>query len=252
MFSLLRKAFRDNVALIILHSASKKIRRIVFYLVVFGLFLAVQCHGQSTTNPSKAYVTTGGELIFSFANIKQNGASESSTLRFSPVVNFQVMLNKDVNKNFGLFTGLALRNVGYIMGDYKDTSNLTFKKKFRSYNIGIPVGIKVGNLDKTFFYAGYEVEFAIAYKEKTFEDGDKIDKITGWFSNRQEIFQHGFLAGVQFPYGANIKFKYYLSEFNNRDYTNSAGEKPYGALKSNIYYFSLCFFLFRNLHFYTH
>ena len=38
-----------------------------------------------------------------------------------------------------------------------------------------------------------------------------------------------------------------LSEFHNRDYENNAGIKPYVALKSNIYYFSLCFFLFKKL-----
>jgi hypothetical protein len=54
----------------------------------------------------------------------------------------------------------------------------------------------------------------MSYKEKTYISGDKTDKITGWFSDRQEIFQHGFLAGVQFPYGTNLKFKYYLSEFS--------------------------------------
>jgi hypothetical protein len=191
------------------------------------------------------------EFIFSLANIEQNGGSESSKLRFSPVVNFQAMLNKDMSRNFGLFTGLGVRNVGYIINDYKEpSSSLSNKKKFRSYNLGIPVGFKVGNLDKTFFYGGYEIELAVAYKEKTYEDDDKIDKITGWFSDRQELFQHGFLAGIQFPYGANLKFKYYLSEFHNRDYINNAGIKPYSGLKTNIYYFSLSFFLFKNLDLY--
>ena len=225
--------------------------KILIYLFLFSLLFNAHCFSQSTSNSSKAYVTSGGELIFSLANIEQNGASEGSTLRFSPVINLQGMLNKDLSKNFGVFGGLALRNVGYIMSDYKDPSdNLTYKKKFRSYNIGIPFGFKFGNLEKTFFYGGYESEFAIAYKEKTYEGGYKVDKITGWFSNRQEIFQHGFLVGIQFPRGANLKFKYYLSEFHNRDYLNNAGIKPYGALKSNIYYFSLCFFLFKNFDLY--
>jgi len=217
-------------------------------LAIFSIAFTAQGFSQSTTSKSKAYVTSGGELIFSLASVEQNGSSESSVVRFSPTVNLQAMLNKDMSKNFGLFTGLALRNVGYITRDYVDPSNnLSYKKKFRTYNLGIPVGFKVGNLDKTFFYAGYEVELAFVYKEKTYEDGDKTDKITGWFSDRNELFQHGFLAGIQFPYGANLKFKYYLSEFHNRDYTNSAGIKPYAGLKSNIYYFSLCFFLFRDL-----
>lgn len=220
-------------------------------LGLFSLFLTVLCFGQSTAGRSKAYVTSGSEFIFSFANIEQLGNSENSTLRFSPVVNFQVMLNKDLSKKFGLFTGLAIRNVGYIMKDYADTNNVIYKKKFRSYNLGIPVGFKIGNLDKTFFYGGYEVELPITYKEKTYDGSDKIDKITGWFSDRQELFQHGFLAGIQFPYGFNLKFKYYLSEFHNRDYTTNAGYKPYSGLKSNIYYFSICFFLFKNLDLYT-
>ncbi|ANE49281.1 outer membrane beta-barrel protein [Flavisolibacter tropicus] len=224
--------------------------KILICLFVCSLTLTIPCFSQSKTNSSKAYVTSGGELIFSFANIEQDGSSENSILRFSPVINLQGMLNKDLSEKFGVFTGLALRNVGYIMDDYKDPSNnLNYKKKFRSYNLGIPVGFKVGNLDKTFFYGGYEGEVALAYKEKTYEGGDKTNKITGWFSNRQEIFQHGFLAGIQFPYGANLKFKYYLSEFHNRDYVDNAGVKPYAALKSNIYYFSLSFFLFKNLDF---
>jgi len=221
-----------------------KIMKAIICLAVFSLSFTIQGFSQS----KKSYVTTGGELIFSLASIEQNGNSETSTLRFSPTFNLQTMLNKDISEKFGVFTGLAIRNVGYIVNDYIDRSNnLTFKKKFRTYNLGLPVGFKVGNLDKTFFYGGYEVEMAFVYKEKTFEGGDKTDKITGWFSDRNEIFQHGFLAGIQFPYALNLKFKYYLSEFHNQDFTNNAGIKPYAGLKSNIYYFSLCFFLFRNL-----
>src|SRR5437764_133894 len=133
------------------------------------------------------------------------------------------------------------------MNNYLDTNNRVYKKKFRSYNIGIPLGLKLGNLEKTFIYGGYEIEFPIAYKEKTYDGGDKIDKITGWFSNRQESIQQSFFAGIQFMHGINLKFKYYTSEFHNRDYTDNAGLKPYNALKSHIFYFSLNFFLFKNL-----
>lgn len=227
-----------------------KIIKPLIALALFVLSFTVQVFSQSKENKSKAYLTSGGEFIFSFANVEQNGNSESSTVRFSPVFNLQVMVNQDMNKNFGLFTGIAVRNVGYIMNDYKDPSNnLFYKKKFRTYNLGLPLGIKVGDLQKTFFYGGYEVELAFSYKEKTYDGGDKIDKITGWFSDRNELFQHGFLAGIQFPRGVNLKFKYYLSEFHNQDYTTNAGIKPYGGLKANIMYVSLSFFLFKNLDF---
>ena len=92
----------------------------IIYLAVFSLFITIQSFSQSETKKSEAYVTTGGELIFSFANVEQNGNSESSTMRFSPVFNLQVMVNQDLNKNFGVFTGLSVRNVGYITNDYKD------------------------------------------------------------------------------------------------------------------------------------
>ena len=223
----------------------------LIYLATIGILCTAQSFSQSKENKSKAYVTSGGEIIFSFANAEQNGNSLSTAVRFSPVFNLQVMLNQDLNKNFGLFTGLAVRNVGYITHDYIDPSNsLEYKKKFRTYNLGIPLGFKAGDLSKTFFYGGYEVELAFSYKEKTYDGGDKIDKITGWFSDRNELFQHGFLAGVQFPRGVNLKFKYYLSEFHNQDYTTNASIKPYAGLKANVFYISLNLFLFKNLDFY--
>ena len=205
----------------------------------------------SSFSQIKSYATTGMEVIFSMADINDNGVDASSTLRFEPVINIETMYNADISKNFGVFSGLAIRNVGYIYNNYTDPSNdAVYKKKFRSYNIGVPLGIKVGNLDRMFIYGGYEVELAWLYKERTFESGDKISTTKGWFSDRQNIFQHGFLVGVQFPYGANVKFKYYLSEFHNQAFeANSV--RPYAGLNSNIWYISLNFMLFRNLDFYV-
>jgi hypothetical protein len=103
-----------------------------------------------------------------------------------------------------------------------------------------------------FIYGGYEVEFPFLYKEKTFDGGDKINKITGWFSDRQELIQHGFLVGIQFPYGMNVKFKYYLSEFHNQDFIDGSGNKPYEGLNSQVFYFSLSYLMFKNLDFYSY
>ena len=211
-------------------------------------FMAMTASGQS-----KTYTTSGLEVIFSFTDIEQGGVSQSSTLRFAPVFNLSTMLNRDVSDRFGLFTGLAVRNVGYIFDNYDDfAENATYKKKFRSYNLGVPVGIKIGDLDRMFIYAGYEAEIAFLYKEKTFEGGDKIDKITGWFSDRQDIFQHGFLVGVQLPKGANLKFKYYLSDFHNQDFVDGSGHKPYEGLNSQVFYFSLNMMIFRNTEIYMY
>lgn len=224
----------------------------IFTLIIFIIFITIS--GYSQTKP---YFTSGGEMIFSFASIDDNGKDGSSVMRWAPVLNIQSMLNVDMSENFGIFTGLAIRNVGYIYDGYTinseirgiDEGEFTYKKKFRSYNLAVPAGIKIGKLDKMFLYAGYEVELPFLYKEKTFDGGDKIDKITGWFSPRQELFQHGFLVGIQFPYGLNLKFKYYVSEFHNQGYTDGAGNKPYAGLESHVFYFSLCSYLFKNFDF---
>ncbi len=204
--------------------------------------------GFSAIGQDKAYITAGFESIFSFANINYKGTTPSSTIRWAPVFNIQAMLNKDISDNIGLFTGFAVRNVGYIFDGYKDpASGNTYKKKFRSYNLALPIGIKMGNMNGIFAYAGYEIELPVLYKEKTFEGSDKIGKITGWFSSREVLFQDAFFVGVQFPYGFNLKFKYYLSEFNNQNYIDASGYKPYAGLKANIFYFSLNFNLFKKI-----
>lgn len=204
---------------------------------------------------SKTYVTSGLELIFSWATITDNNQANSSGFRFAPVINLQSSIHTDFNAHFGFFSGLAVRNVGYIYNDYKlipalstYTNTVTVEKRFRSYNLGVPFAFKFGNLSKMFIYAGYEFELPFLYKEKMYENGDKTDKITGWFSKRQQPFYHSVLLGIQFPYGMNLKFKYYLTEFHNQNFETN-GVKPYSGLLSNVFYVSLNSMLFRNTSF---
>lgn len=204
---------------------------------------------------SKKYVTSGLELIFSWAEITQNNVGQSSGFRFAPVINLQSMYHLDVSQKLGFFTGLAVRNVGYIYPSYPvisttptGTVNATLEKRFRSYNLGVPIAFKLGNLKKSFVYGGYEFELPFVYKEKTYENDDK-KKIVEWFSSRQQSFYHSVLVGIQFPYGMNLKFKYYLTEFHNQNYANSDGTKPYAGLASNVFYISLNSMLFKNTSF---
>ena len=206
-------------------------------LMLCGALALPTLRGQSSWYPSY-----GGEMLFSFADISDHGQDGNSLLRWSPVINLYTYANKDLSEHVGIYGGLSLLNVGYIYDGYTDPSNqVQYKKKFRTYNIAVPVGLKIGHLDGFFVFGGYSVEFPFAYKEKTFENGDKIGKITGWFSSRQESIQHGFHVGVQLPEGLTVNFKYYLSEFHNQDYTDGAGLKPYDGLESHIFYFSLSY-----------
>lgn len=227
--------------------------------VVFVLAVALVV--PALAQEKKIYTTTSGELIFSFANINDNGSEEGSILRFSPVINIQNWLNIDKSDHFGIFTGLSVRNVGFIYDvpddspvkyDYPNETNV--RKKFRTYNLGIPIGVKLGNLNDKFLFVGYELEIPINYKEKTFIGEDKEDKNNVWFSSRTNTFNHSLMAGIQLPYGATLKFKYYLTNFFNKKFETSDGQggsiRPYENVDVNVFYFSLNFGLLKNTDFY--
>jgi hypothetical protein len=208
-------------------------------------------NAQQTESSKKVYTTSSGELIFSFANQTINGNEEPSVIRFSPVFNVQNWVNVDYSENFGAFSGLSIRNVGFITDDPNDAN---IRYKFRTYNLGIPFGIKIGNLSNKFLFVGYELEIPFHYKEKMFVNEEKEEKNDIWFSDRVNTFNHSLMAGFQLPYGATLKFKYYLTNFFNKDYTatNDAGQqfKPYENSDVNIFYFSLSFGLLKNTDFY--
>jgi hypothetical protein len=224
-----------------------------YLLLVAGLLMSAGVFAQS----DKFYTTSGGEMIFSFATIDDGGSESGNIIRWSPVFNFQNLANYDVNRNIGFFTGFNIRNVGFIYDNYTaPAATNTVKKKFRNYTAGIPVGFKIGRLDKIFFYGGYEIEFPFNYKEKTFENERKTDKFNVWFSSRVPAIYHTVLAGIQFPRGANLKFKYYLTNFHNKDFTEKLSDgtivKPYEFLNANVFYISLNFSLFRDTEFYNY
>lgn len=185
-----------------------------------------------------AWFSYGAEWNFSFATIEDNGIEKSSILRFSPFINGQLYLHFDPIDQVGFFTGIAHRNVGFI---YKPDD--VTKKKYRVYNAGVPLGVELGRVKKAFFYGGYEWEFPFHYKEKTFINGKKT-KFGIWFPDRTPHRMESAFAGIQFAHGINLKFKYYITEFFNRDFTetvNGQVMKPYENLKVHVMYVSLNF-----------
>ena len=211
-----------------------------FTLIIILLVFSSQLKAQSDW-----YTTQGGETIFSLMNFNDN-FNDATVLRFSPVFNWQSLLNKDISKSFGIFTGIAFRNVGFIADD---PDSAAIRKKFRTYNVAVPVGFKFGNLDRAFIYAGFDAEYAFNYKEKTFVNGDKEDKDVYWFSNRIQQFQPSVFMGFQLLRGTNIKFKYYLNNFFNPDRTD-VYQSDYERFDGNIFYFSLNADLFYKSKFY--
>ena len=217
-------------------------------------FTAITTQAQN----KQLYTTSSGEMIFSFANIDYNGVSGSNIVRWTPWFNVQFLGNYDINNNFGLLFGAAIRNVGFIYDNAPNLTNIgsdeydnaVIKYKFRNYDFGIPIGIKVGVLDKIFLFGGYEVEFPFWFKQKTFiNDAKQDNKISTWFSSRTPAVYNTFFVGIQFPYGLSVKFKYYATGFFNEDFTevqNGITVQPYKGLKADMWYFSLSFNLFNS------
>jgi hypothetical protein len=187
------------------------------------------------------YTTTGGEWIFSSADVKINGANANSIIRFSPVFNFQTQVHRDFSNKIGLMTGIGFRNVGFI---YDDPFNTKTRYKARTYNIGIPIALKFGDMNGMYFFAGYELEIPINYKEKKFVNEDKVDVSNYWFNGRVPAVYNTLFAGVQLPEGLQLKFKYYVTNFYNKTYQAVDGSgnlyQPYN-FDVNVFYVSISF-----------
>lgn len=232
--------------------------KIYFLLAIIFLFSSISSVNAQTENKKKLYSSAGLEIIFSLANVDtdfSNMNSDSSSfkniLRFAPVFNFQWILNYDVSDNMGFFTGADIRNLGLVRRT--NNSDPEVKYKHRVYTFGVPAGIKLGDLDRTFVYMGYQIEWAWNYKQKSFINGTKT-KFVDWNSSRVNQWQQSVFVGINFPYGTSIKFKYYLQNLLNQDYIGSDDNgnpyKPYAGQNTQIFYFSLNFFMFQPINTY--
>ncbi|HKL40748.1 MAG TPA: outer membrane beta-barrel protein [Cryomorphaceae bacterium] len=240
------------------------------FLLAILFSLVNQVHAQVSSNeytPSKDYVSFEGEMIFSFAEFQSpEGFDLEQNMRWSPVFNLAWHYNYDLTDYFGLNAGLGIRNVGFIVkSDQLDPEDIDIdRKKYRTYNLGVPIGFKAGRLDQEnplFLFAGYEVEFPFHYKEKEFDGGDKLRKRTDWFSDRTEDFQQSVFVGIQLPSGFSLKAKYYLTDFFNPDFsetitldntTEDIVIKPYQDFNAQVFYFSITWFPFQDLEYTLH
>jgi len=251
-------------------------------LLFFG---AVSLYGQSEDNSwtqKKNYISFEGEMIFSLAQIEESTDLDyRQNLRWSPVFNLAWHYNYDVSDYLGFNIGLGIRNVGFIakadpidvriddevvtLGMDAEDNDID-RVKYRTYNLGIPIGFKVGRLDQKnplFLFGGYEVEFPFHYKEKEFDGRDKLRKRTDWFSPKTNNFQQAAFVGVQLPEGFSLKFKYYLTEFFDDGFEQfakldgfnediSTRIRPFENFNANVFYISLTWFPFEDLNYTLH
>ena len=200
------------------------------------------------------YSTNGGELIFSFVDMENGGEDITNILRFSAFFHAGQKWHFDFGNNFGLFTGYGIRNVGFITendGIQEDEfeefwgSEEDLRVKRRSYSLGLPLAIKLGDFKRgTYVYGGGELDLMFNYKAKLFVDGDKEEKFNEWFSDRTNLLNPSVFGGVQFPGGVNLQFRYYLLNFLNQDFTqrvDGVEMQPFRNVDSRMFYISIFF-----------
>jgi hypothetical protein len=222
------------------------------------LFLILAIVSIETKAQKKVYHSNGFEFILSGADVKFNDVNVNNNMRFTLFFHTQQLVNLDFNDHFGLFSGIGIRNVGFIVEDFYQNvgfsdinsddinwnKNTTIKR--RSYSLGFPLAFKVGSFDKHFFFfAGGEYEWMFHYKQKQFLDGSKT-KFTEWNSERVNTWIPSLFAGVQFPQGFRLKFKYYMEDFLNTSFVGNDFGRPvdYSDFQSTgMWYVSMAFFI---------
>ncbi|GAB2780028.1 hypothetical protein GCM10027275_24450 [Rhabdobacter roseus] len=216
----------------------KSIATVIVLFIVQVVSLAQDADSTRTTysrtaDSRKVYFTNGGNGgILSFASVKQNGDNVRSIPRYTLFFNIGTNAHYDASEHFGTFVGLNLTNIGMI------TRQGSVKLKQRVYTLGVPVGIKVGNLNGFYVYAGAEAALPINYKEKLFIDNKKQDKFNEWFSDRSSKFMPALFLGFQTKENFTIKFQYYVTDFLNADFETN-GVKPYDGIESKIFFVTL-------------
>ncbi len=194
------------------------------------------------------YTSYSGEMLFQGSTVDRSGNPAPTNMRWTVFLHLGAYVNLDFNDAIGMYSGLAVRNVGFISNENIPSINGTekFTKTIRrTYNLGVPLALKIGSLDDHFFiFGGGEYELLFHYKEKWWPDGNgnrsgtKL-KFTEFFGSRTPAFMPSVFAGVQFPGGLNLKFKWYLRNYMNKNFRDSDGNYPYSDLNVRLFYVSV-------------
>lgn len=184
-------------------------------VIVTLLLVSIQAFPQAmqkSEKKNKAYAMGASELIFSSCDVKDGDMKIDPVVRFTAFFHLQQQVHYDFTRNFGMYWGLGVRNIGFI-----NKLNDSIKVKQRSYSVGIPLALKIGNMkNKTWLAVGGEAEIMFAYKQKVFFAGEKF-KNHEWFSDKVNLFNPSVFADIHFKNGSYIRFKYYLMDFLKED-----------------------------------
>lgn len=205
-------------------------KKIFALLIVLSLGFSFSVQAQMPKRPSqKLYLSTDFDMfLLSSSILDKGGSSKLTPVRFTAIPFLGININYDLGKNFGLYTGINIKNIGFIEKLHNPDSTV----KRRAYTIGIPLGIKIGDVKYgNYVILGVGADFPFNYKEKGYTSrGDKT-KFNEWFSDRtMRVMPYAF-AGAHLMPLLTVKLQYYPSNFLNQSFTtaNSQGQaiKPY-------------------------
>jgi hypothetical protein len=202
-------------------------------LILFVAFLCLQITAFSQNK--KLYGVFESQTLFQVGLIDDSAGNQvKSVLRFAPVANYTLQAHKDFFKAFGIYTGIGIKNVGFITKS--NTADVTVKS--RAYCLSVPVGLKFGNLkDEKYFFVAGELLTQLDYKEKVFTNGDK-SKRKNFYDNDINRFNYsgsagfnykGFMIGAEYTFGDFFNSKYRFQPDRSNPSVTYAGPS-----KSNI------------------
>jgi hypothetical protein len=171
--------------------------------------------------PEQKRFYTGNGLDFimlSTAIVSKPGKTTHLTMpRFTAIVNLGFTFNYDLDSRIGFFSGIGLRNMGFI----EKIGDSTIKR--RVYSLGVPLGVKIGNLrNRNFVFLGGGIDVPLHYREKSFRDRGDKDRINEWFSDRTRRVMPFAFVGYSFDPGVTLKLQYYPGNFLNDNYEERA------------------------------
>lgn len=215
----------------------------IFYLPFLLLFITIFIADAQDKPASKKYWMSASEFIFSGGDVKATGGPGLGNIIINPIVrfsgffHFQEQYHVNFNNNFGIYTGVGMRNVGMI-----NELNDSIKIKQRVYSLGVPFAFKFGKLSRGFSVAlGGEVEFFFHYKQKVFYDDEKFRQ-SEWLSDKVNLINPSVFLDLHAGKGTYIRFKYYLLDFlreNKQNIKLNGISYAYFPHESKMFYVSL-------------
>ncbi|MBL7704305.1 MAG: outer membrane beta-barrel protein [Taibaiella sp.] len=161
--------------------------------------------------------------------------------RFTLFPHFGTSAHYNFSRSFGIFSGLGIKNIGFI-DKYNNSPDSTVIR--RNYTIGIPLGLKFGNMSGTYAMIGGGIDIPFWYKEKGFVKRNDKDKMNEWFSQRSATVLPYVFVGARFHPGVYVKAVYYPTNFMNPDFKeteNGFSLQPYKDFNVNLMMLSVGF-----------